>query len=65
MDETREILFQRKVQRERGEYPAENGASLEEAIVSKARAIRYFYLALVNEGFSEQDALKIIVSVPV
>lgn len=64
VDETREVLYQKKVQRERGEYP-EDGTSLEEVIVGKARAVRYFYLALVREGFSEQDALKIIISVPV
>lgn len=65
MDETREFVYQKQIQRQRGEYPDEDGVSSEEVIVGKARAVRYFYLALVNEGFSEQDALKIIVSVPV
>lgn len=65
MDETREILYQRRLQRERGEYPIEDGTQLEEMLIGRASAIRCFYLALVREGFSEEDALKIIISAPV
>lgn len=64
MDETREILFQRQAQRGRGEY-VDEGMSLDDVIQGKARAIRLFYMALLTEGFSEQEALQIIVSVPV
>lgn len=65
MDETREILFQRQVQRARGEYVVNAGLSLDDVAQGKARAIRLFYMALLTEGFSEQEALQIIVSVPV
>lgn len=64
MDETREILYQRQIQKERGES-YDNGASPEEMIVAKARAIRLFHEALVSQGFSEQDSLLIIINVPV
>lgn len=62
-DETRESLFQKSVRRERGEY--EDDLSMEETIIARARAIRLFYIALVGEGFSEQDALKIISKAPI
>lgn len=58
MDETREILFQKNIRKERGEY--DEDLPMEEAIIIRARAIRLFYIALIGEGFSEQDALKIV-----
>lgn len=64
MDETREFLYRRQIQKERGEG-YDDGASPEEMIVAKARAVRCFYLALIDEGFSEQDSLLIISNVPV
>lgn len=64
MDETREFLYQKQIRKERGENYDE-GVSLEDAIVAKARSIRFFYLALINEGFSEQVSLLIISRVPV
>lgn len=64
MDETREFLYQRQIQKERGES-YDDRFSLEETVVAKARAIRLFYLALIDEGFSEQDSLLIISNVPV
>lgn len=64
MDETRAILYQRQIRKERGENYDEE-VSLEDAIVAKAKAVRFFYLALINEGFSEQDSLLIISNVPV
>lgn len=64
MDETREILFQRQVQRGRGEY-VDDGMSLEEMLVNRAKAVRVFYEALLNNGFSEQAALQIVVNSPI
>lgn len=64
MDQTREILFQRKMQRDRGEYFDER-TTMEDMVQEKAKTIRLFYIALLTEGFSEQDALQIIVQIPV
>lgn len=64
MDETREILYQRQIQKERGEYD-DDRASLEDIVAAKARAVRVFYIALINEGFSDQDALLIVSNIPV
>lgn len=64
MDETREALFQQKIKRERGEYP-DDGTTVWESIQLKARIIRYFYASLVSEGFSEEEALRIVTNVPV
>ena len=64
MDETREILFQRQVQRGRGEH-FDDGMSLEEMLVNKAKAVRIFYEALLSNGFSEQAALQIVVNNPI
>ena len=63
MDETREILFQKNIRRERGE--CEDELPMEEMIIARARAIRLFYAALIGEGFSEQEALKIISQIPI
>lgn len=67
MDETRETLFQKKVARERGEYPDDDadGTRMWESIQIKARAVRYFYASLVSEGFSEEEALRIVTKVPI
>mgnify|MGYP001611921830 FL=1 len=64
MDETREIMYQRQRQRERGEYP-DAGISIENTVQEKAKIIRLFYIALLTEGFSEQEALNILVQAPV
>ena len=64
MDETREIMYQRQRQRERGEYP-DARISIENTVQEKAKIIRLFYIALLTEGFSEQEALNILVQAPV
>jgi hypothetical protein len=64
LDETREILYQRQMQKERGENH-DDDISTEDLIAGKARTIRFFYLSLISEGFSEQEALLIVSRVPV
>jgi|CXWL01.1.fsa_nt_gi hypothetical protein len=64
MDETREILYQRQIRKERGEYDDDRD-SLEDIVMAKARAVRVFYIALINEGFSDQDALLIVSNISV
>jgi len=64
LDETREVLYRRQIRKERGEDD-EDDVSIEDLIAGKARAIRFFYVSLLNEGFSEQEALLIVSRVPV
>lgn len=64
MDETREIALEIRRRRERGDY--EQGVEeLNEAICGRARALRVFYEALLQEGFAPQDAVYLVAKVAI